>query len=48
MPHLFLQKNGRYREIILPNGFPTRQDPQKRIVLTRHTVPKAKLEKHLD
>jgi hypothetical protein len=47
MPHLFLQKNGRYREFLLPNGFPTRQDPQKRLVITRHMVPKEKLQKYL-
>lgn len=33
-PHLFLQKGDRFRELILPNGFPTRADPQKLIVLS--------------
>jgi hypothetical protein len=46
-PHLFLQKGERYRELILPNGFPTTADPQKRIVLTRKSIAAAELERYL-
>ena len=48
MPHLFLQKGSRYRELLLPNGLPTRRDPQKRLVVTRKTVPEKKLAQHLE
>src|SRR4051812_45915352 len=47
MPHLFLEKGGRYREFLLPNGLPSERDPQKRFVLTRRTLPKKRLEAYL-
>lgn len=47
VPHLFLQRGQRYREFLLPNGLPTKRDPQKRLVVTRKTVPARKLEQHL-
>jgi len=37
-PHLFLQKEDRFEEAILPNGLPTEQDKQKKIVATDETV----------
>jgi hypothetical protein len=46
-PHLFLQKDERFREIILPDGFPTRTDPQKRVVLTRKSIAAEELERYL-
>ncbi|MEA2723852.1 MAG: hypothetical protein QOH59_1623 [Gemmatimonadales bacterium] len=47
VPHLFLQKNGRYEEWILPNGLPTASDPQKRVVLTDESLAKDELEDYL-
>ncbi len=47
LPHLFLQKGERYQELILPNGQPTRTDPQKIIVSTRKSLPAAELERYL-
>jgi hypothetical protein len=47
MPHLFLQRNGKYEEWMLPNGLPTSSDPQKRVVLTDYTVGRDELERYL-
>jgi hypothetical protein len=47
MPHLFLQKGARYREFVLPNGLPTKRDPQKRLVVTRKLISSRKLEQRL-
>jgi hypothetical protein len=47
MPHLFLEKNARYEEWILPNGLPTSSDSQKRVVLTNDTIDKDELEDYL-
>jgi hypothetical protein len=47
MPHLFLQKDGRYEEWMVPNGLPTAGDPQKRVVLTDDTLSKEELEEYL-
>ncbi len=48
MPHLFLQKEDRFEELILPNGLPTEQDKQKKIVSTDETVPQDELTNHLE
>jgi hypothetical protein len=47
MPHLFLQDGDRYQELMLPNGLPTEQDRQKRVVKTDQTLPREKLEEYL-
>jgi hypothetical protein len=47
LPHLFLQKGARYREFVLPNGLPTKRDPQKRLVVTRKLISPRKLEQRL-
>jgi hypothetical protein len=47
MPHLFLQKGDEYQEYLLPNGLPTRSDPQVRFVVTRNTLSKKELEDYL-
>jgi hypothetical protein len=47
MPHLFLQRDGKYAEWILPDELPTESDPQKRVVLTDDTLDKAELEHYL-
>jgi hypothetical protein len=44
VPHLFLEKGDEYQELLLPNGFPTRSDPQKRLVVSRKALPKKELE----
>lgn len=47
VPHLFLERNGEFQEVILPNGIPTDDDAQKRIVGTEKTISRAELERHL-
>lgn len=47
MPHLFLEQDGGFQELILPNGLPNEQDPQKKIVTSDETVARKKLEKFL-
>ena len=34
VPHLFLERDGQFQEVILPNGLPTMADAQKRVVAT--------------
>ncbi len=48
MPHLFLQNEDHFEELILPNGLPTQQDKQKKIVSTDETVPQDELTSHLE
>src|SRR5215212_6267156 len=47
-PHLFLQKGDRFEEAILPNGLPTEQDHQKKIVDTDETVSYDELTGYLE
>lgn len=47
MPHLFLGSNGEFQELILPNGLPTDDDVQKRVVTTEKTVGDGELKQHL-
>jgi hypothetical protein len=47
MPHVFLEKGDQYEELVLPNGFPTLADPQKRLVVSRKTLPKSELDDYL-
>ncbi|HEX7022106.1 MAG TPA: hypothetical protein VF171_04560 [Trueperaceae bacterium] len=47
MPHLFLQKDNHYQELLLPNGLPTNDNYQKKLVAPDDTVGKDELEKHL-
>ena len=47
-PHLFLQNEDRFEEAILPNGLPTEQDKQKKIVATDETVPQDELTDYLE
>jgi hypothetical protein len=47
MPHLFLQKGDRYEEVMLPNGLPTEEDHQKKLVKTDHTLANTELEGYL-
>jgi hypothetical protein len=48
MPHLFLEKEGRYQELMIPNGLPTDQDVQKNVVWTDDTIPKEDLDAYLE
>ena len=47
MPHLFLQKGDRYEEVMLPNGLPTEQDHQKKLVKTDNTLAQDELAEYL-
>ncbi len=47
-PHLFLQKGDRFEEMIVPNGLPTDEDHQKRIVGAGKTVPQDELTSYLE
>lgn len=47
IPHLFLEREGEFQEIILPNGLPTDDDTQKRVVATAKTTTREKLERAL-
>ncbi|HXF64283.1 MAG TPA: DUF2795 domain-containing protein [Caldilineaceae bacterium] len=47
MPHLFLEKDERYQELLIPNGLPTEQDTQKRVVWTDERIDKGELEAYL-
>jgi hypothetical protein len=47
VPHLFLEREGSYQELILPNGLPTHDDTQKRVVQTEKTLGREELERHL-
>jgi hypothetical protein len=47
LPHLFLGSNGAFAEVILPNGLPTDDDIQKRVVGTDKTVDGGTLKQHI-
>lgn len=47
VPHLFLERAGEFVEVILPNGLPTDDDAQKRVVGTEKTIDSATLKRHL-
>ncbi len=47
-PHLFLQRDDSFQELIVPNGLPTKQDHQKKVVGTDKTVPQNELTDYLD
>lgn len=47
VPHLFLGRSGGFTEVILPNGLPTDDDTQKRVVGTEKTVDAEVLRHHL-
>ena len=47
-PHLFLQEEDCFEELIVPNGLPTDEDHQKRIVKTDETVPQDELTAYLE
>jgi hypothetical protein len=47
MPHLFLQKGEDFEEVMLPNGLPTEEDHQKKLVKTDNILPEGELEEYL-
>ena len=47
VPHLFLERDDGFQELILPNGLPTHDDPQRRVVPTEKSVGRDELERHL-
>jgi Protein of unknown function (DUF2795) len=47
MPHLFLQKDDSYEEVMLPNGLPTEKDHQKKVIKNEHRLPKDELTAYL-
>jgi hypothetical protein len=48
VPHLFLERDDRFLEVILPNGLPTTDDTQKRVVGTDKTIDREQLQRLLD
>ncbi len=47
VPHLFLETEDGFEELILPNGLPDEQDVQKKVIRTEHKMNREKLEMHL-
>jgi hypothetical protein len=47
MPHLFLEKGSSYQELMVPNGLPTEQDNQKKVVWTDDTLQKKELDGYI-
>jgi hypothetical protein len=46
MPHLFLEEDGAYMEIILPQGLPGTIDTSKNIIVTGKVMPPAFVENY--
>lgn len=47
VPHLFLERDDHFQELILPNGLPTPDDTQRRVVETEKTMERDELERNL-
>lgn len=47
MPHLFMEDGSKFREMILPQGFPTKNDHQKKLVRSKKKLPKNKVMDHV-
>lgn len=47
MPHLFMEDGSKFRELILPEGLPTKSDHQKKLVKTKERLSKDKVEEHV-
>lgn len=48
MPHLFMEKDSKFTELILPNGLPTESNHQKKLVRTDEKIPKSKIREHIE
>lgn len=47
MAHLFMEDGLKYREFILPEGFPTKSDTQKKLVRPKEKLSKEKVLNHV-
>jgi hypothetical protein len=47
MPHLFLQKDNSYQVVVVPEGLPTEDNYQKKIVMTDEVLPRDDLERYI-
>ena len=47
IPHLFLQEKDQYGELILPNGLPTSQDHQKKLIRSDEKFSADKVKQHV-
>lgn len=45
--HLFLEDKSKFRELILPQGLPTKSDHQKKLVRTKDKISRSKVEEHV-
>lgn len=47
MRHFFMKDGSKYRELILPEGFPTKSDTQKKLVRPDEKLPEDKVLEHV-
>ncbi len=47
MEHLFLEDGKKFREMILPEGFPTESNHQKKLIRTDEKLSRAKVQEHV-
>lgn len=47
MKHIFLKDGSKYRELVLPEGLPTKSDHQKKLVRTKDKVTEKKVKEHV-
>lgn len=48
VPHLLLQQGDEYQEYILPNGLPTKNDHQKKLIRSDKKVPEGKIRQQVE
>lgn len=48
MPHLLLEKGKQFTEFILPNGLPTKNDHQKKLIRSDEKISKDKVKEHVE
>ncbi len=47
MAHIFLEDSSKFRELIVPEGLPTKSDHQKKLVRTKDKLPREKVMEHV-
>lgn len=47
IPHLFLKQGDQFKEYILPNGLPTGNDKQKKVIETKELLSEKKVKGHV-
>lgn len=47
MDHIFLEDGSKYRELVLPEGLPTKSDHQKKLVRTKDKISEKKVKEHV-